>query len=169
MVHKRQFNSWSEARIHGFSQFMTTIVVNSLKLVSSKSCTNSIMISMCEERGIVMWILILALTILNLVFVYKNKSIISKVTIVLTTFIYAILFLRSILTVIIMMKTGIIGVQSLLWDIVNVILLLSLNISIFKNCRKVSLWLLWFMMLVLLLGNWNTLLTYIFYLKSILR
>ena len=139
------------------------------KLVSSKSCTNSIMISMCEDRGIVMWILMLALTILNLVFVYKNKSIISKVTIVLTTFIYAILFLRSILTVIIMMKTGIIGVQSLPWDIVNVILLLSLNISIFKNCRKVSLWLLWFMMLVLLLGNWNTLLTYIFYLKSILR
>ena len=116
-----------------------------------------------------MWILMLALTILNLAFVYKNKSLIAKITIVLTTFLYVILSWHNILNVIIMIKSGIIGVQVLLWDIVNVVLLISLCISIFKNYRRVSLWLLWFMIFILFIGNWNTWLIYIIYLKSILR
>lgn len=116
-----------------------------------------------------MWILMLALTILNLIFVYKNKSLISKITSVLTIILYLILSWHNILNVIIMMKSGFVGVQVLLWDIVNVVLLISLCISIFKNYRRVSLWLLWFMMFILFIGNWNTWLTYIIYLKSILR
>lgn len=116
-----------------------------------------------------MWILMLALTILNLIFVYKNKSLISKITSVLTIILYVILSWHNILNVIIMIKSGIVGVQVLLWDIVNVVLLISLCISIFKNYRRVSLWLLWFMMFILFIGNWNTWLIYIIYLKSILR
>ena len=122
-----------------------------------------------EERNMIMWILMLALTILNLIFVYKNKSLISKITSVLTIILYVILSWHNILNVIIMIKSGIVGVQVLLWDIVNVVLLISLCISIFKNYRRVSLWLLWFMMFILFIGNWNTWLTYIIYLKSILR
>ena len=122
-----------------------------------------------RERNIIMWILMLALTILNLAFVYKNKSLISKITIVLTTILYVILSWHNILNVIIMIKSGIVGIQVLLWDIVNIVLLISMCISIFKNCRKLSLWLLWFKMFILLLGNWNTWLTYIIYLKSFLR
>ena len=116
-----------------------------------------------------MWILILALTILNLVFVYKNKSLISKITSVLTIILYVILSWHSILNVIIMVNSGIVGVQVLLWDIFNVALLISLCISIFKNCRKVSLWLLWIMIFILVLSNWNTWLTYIFYLRNFLN
>ena len=121
-----------------------------------------------EERKIVMWILMLALTILNLAFVYKNKSLISKITIVFTTILYVILSWHSILNVTIMIKSGMVGVQVLLWDIINVVLLISLCISVSKNYRKTSLWLLWFMIFILFIGNWNTWLTYIFYLKSIL-
>ena len=103
-----------------------------------------------------MWILMLAFTILNLIFVYKNKLHISKITIVLTTILYVILSWHNILNAIIMIKSGIVGVQVLLWDIANAALLISLCVSIFKNCRKVSLWLLLFMMFTLFLGNWNT-------------
>ena len=127
-----------------------------------KDCRN-------EERNMIMWILMLALTILNLIFVYKNKSLISKITSVLTIILYVILSWHNILNVIIMIKSGIVGVQVLLWDIVNVVLLISLCISIFKNYRRVSLWLLWFMIFILFIGNWNTWLIYIIYLKSILR
>ena len=116
-----------------------------------------------------MWILFLVLTILNLAFVYKNKSLISKITIIFTTILYVIMSWHSILNVAIMIRVGIVGVQVLMWDIVNVVLLLSLCISIFKNYRKVSLWLLWFMMLVQLIGNWNNWFTFIIYLKSILN
>ena len=116
-----------------------------------------------------MWILMLALTILNLIFVYKNKSLISKITSVLTIILYVILSWHNILNVIIMIKSGIVGVQVLLWNIVNVALLISLCISIFKNYRRVSLWLLWIMIFILVLSNWNTWLTYIFYLRNFLN
>ena len=111
----------------------------------------------------------LALTILNLIFVYKNKSLISKITSVLTIILYLILSWHNILNVIIMIKSGIVGVQVLLWDILNVVLLVSLCILLFKNCRKVSLCLLWIMIFILVLGNWNTWLTYILYLKNFLK
>ena len=142
-----------------------------LKILSLISHEHSKIVECCrkEERNMIMWILILALTILNLIFVYKNKSLISKITSVLTIILYVILSWHNILNVIIMIKSGIVGVQVLLWDIVNVVLLISLCISIFKNYRRVSLWLLWFMMFILFIGNWNTWLTYIIYLKSILR
>ena len=108
----------------------------------------------------------LALTILNLIFVYKNKLLISKITSVLTIILYLILSWHNILNVIIMIKSGIVGAQVLLRDIFNVVLSISLCISLFKNCRRVSLWLLWILMFVLVLGNWNTWLTYIFYLRN---
>ena len=116
-----------------------------------------------------MWILMLALTILNLIFVYKNKSFISKIIIILTTILYVVLSWHNILNVIIMLKSGIVGMYVMFGDIVNVVLLISLCISIFKNCKRASLWLLWFMIFVLFLQNWNTWLTYIFYLKSLIR
>ena len=116
-----------------------------------------------------MWILMLALTIFNLIFVYKNKSYISKVIIVLTTILYVILSWHNIINVIIMLQSGLVGIYVLLWDIINVFLLLVLCISVFKNCKRTTLWLLWFMIFVLILGNWNTWLTYIFYLKNLMQ
>ena len=115
-----------------------------------------------------MRILMLALTILNLIFTYKNKSFISKIIIILTTILYVVLSWHNILNVIIMLKSGIVGMYVLLGNIVNVVLLISLCIAIFKNCKKASLWLLWFMIFVLVLQNWNTWLAYIFYLKSLI-
>lgn len=115
-----------------------------------------------------MWILMLVLTILNLIFVYKNKSLISKIIIVLTTITYVLLSCHNILNLIIMLKSGIVGVYVLLGDAVNVALLLSLCISIFKNCKRTTLWLLWIMIFVLILGNWNAWLTYILYLKNLI-
>ncbi len=116
-----------------------------------------------------MWILMLALTILNLIFAYKNKSFISKIIIILTTILYVVLSWHNVLNIIIMLKSGIVSMYVLLWDIVNVVLLISLCISIFKNCKRTSLGLLWFMIFVLFLQNWNTWLTCIFYLKSLIR
>ncbi len=118
-----------------------------------------------EEGNIVMWILILFLTILNLFFVYKNKSFISKITVILTTILYVILSWHDVFIVIMMIKTGLANVQELLWSIINTVLLVLMCVSVFRNCRKLSLCLLWSMILILLLGNWNNLLTYILYFK----
>ncbi len=122
-----------------------------------------------ERRNENMWVLIPALTILNLICVYKNKLLLSKVTVVLTAILYVVLAWHNILNIIIMTKSGFVGMYVLLWDIVDVVLLILLCISVFRKCRKVSLWLLWFMIFVLVLGNWNAWVTYIFYLKSLLN
>ena len=70
-----------------------------------------------------MWILMLILTILNLIFVYKNKSRISRITCVLTTILYVALSWHNILNVVIMIKSGIVGIYSLFGEMANVILI----------------------------------------------
>ena len=166
-----EFEQSENISIYGVKYRAIEDCISTKTLASSSYSIYSKSVECCrnEERNMIMWILMLALTILNLIFVYKNKSLISKITSVLTIILYVILSWHNILNVIIMIKSGIVGVQVLLWDIVNVGLLISLCISIFKNYRRVSLWLLWFMMFILFIGNWNTWLTYIIYLKSILR
>lgn len=122
------------------------------------------------KRGVInMWILMLSLTILNLIFVYKKKFLATKITILITTILYCVLSWYNILELIIMIQNGIVGMFDLIWDLFNLVLLVSLCISIFRKNRKMSLILLWVIIFMLLLGKWNTWLTYIFYLKSLLN
>ena len=121
------------------------------------------------ERMVTMWIVTLILTILNLIFVYKNKAFASKILAVVTTILYCILSWNDILNLIIMIQSGFAGAVVLIWDIVSVLLLASLCISVFKGKRIMSLFLLWILIAVLLLSNWNTWFTYIIYFKRLLN
>jgi len=113
-----------------------------------------------------MWLLMLVLTILNLVFVYKSKFFVSKVTAVITVVLYIVLSWHDILNTIVMIQSGIIGMVALIWDMINAALLILLCVLVFRKSRKVSLYLLWIIIIMLILGKWNIWLSFIFYLKT---
>lgn len=108
-----------------------------------------------------MQILILVLTILNLIFVYKNKILLSKVIAVISMLSYAVYSLRNIVPLMLIMKSGVLEYQAFLWTIIMIVLYVILLLTIWKGTKKASLWLLWIMFAVLILSNWNTWLTYI--------
>lgn len=114
-----------------------------------------------------MWVVMLILAILNLIFVYTNKALVSKILTIVITALYFALSWNDTFNSIIMIQSGFVSMFVLIWDIVSVLLLASLCISVFRGKRKVTLCLLWILISALLLSNWNTWFTYIIYLKRL--
>ncbi|MBQ4110060.1 MAG: hypothetical protein IJC74_04175 [Clostridia bacterium] len=116
-----------------------------------------------------MWLLILVLTVLSLIFVYKNNFFTAKITAVITTILYFVLSWHKILNMIIMIQSGIIGTFALMLDMINLALLILLCVLVFKKAKKTSLYLLWIMIIILILSKWNTWLSLTLYLKNLMN
>lgn len=111
-----------------------------------------------------MWITMLVLTI-SLVCVYKRKLLASKIGIILAVLLYLATSFNDITNTILMITSGVVGLQVLMWELITILLLIFSCFAIFKNSRKASIWLLWLLIVFSLLSNWNILFTYIIQLR----
>ena len=114
-----------------------------------------------------MWIYMIVLTVLNLIMVYKNKITVSKTIGIISLIYYAVSSWHYIVNVFVMINSGIVDISVLFWDIFIIALLISVCFSVFTNHRKASLFLLWVIVVVMIVANWNKWFVYIIYLKSL--
>ena len=104
--------------------------------------------------------------LLSLLFVYKNNKLLSRIFIVTSLVVYLLTSWNDIGNVFMLIKSGLLSFQSLLWYAINLLLFIVLLISVFKGIKKASLWLLWIILIVIILSNWNWLFTYLYSLRA---
>ena len=114
-----------------------------------------------------MWLFMLILIILTLIFVYKKFRLLSKIFAVAILVLYTMSLWDNIMPVIYAIRDLITFYQIALLDIINSGLLIWLLTAIFKGKRKVAIWLLWSVLVIMILTNWNALLSYIVSLKNL--
>lgn len=114
-----------------------------------------------------MWVLWLLLNVLNLIFVYNNKFLASKIIAIVTVIHCCISSLLYDILLPLCLISGLFTLDDLIWVIVNIMIVIAMCVFVFKKNRKASLILLWIMLFIHIFANWNTWYTYIFYLMSL--